>query len=1406
MVFSTVSQTRLAFAAAAPQGELKTQAGKTSLNDFTGTMPNFPPPTSAPSAATAGLSAATSPNSITATTSAQYIDDGTAPFDSDDNAGDDSSAHNNRVRSFDTILIPVYYHINTAVANPTSLTVRVDGYVAGGYSQGRVVAYFPHFDTSDNTTDTINVDAATGQSSFSQVRTLNNLSGVIYVTVATEMGYQGATFTPHVNLALTGVNGSSVVSAPAVSVSGIPAYTLSCTPDVSFNVFGANANVTPPVSMYQYVAVQLNQLSHGNAESEKGVTFPNSVTFTTHITGDVTMKNSSDPQLTGDPGASSYFSGGTVPDANTSPSNQKSGVPYICSTTRVGTSQTTTLTFTNQAGAFNNSYHFWADPVRDATELNNIDIASYWTYQDPFSLGGIMNPNSLENTVTLYNNFAFAAGTNLNAVTLNYDSADSIPHFKPQPPAGEFQTYVGYSNPNDSPSGQTPFVSSFTPGTELESYDDRDRLFHSAVQNMPLRIASLLPSIAKPASTTYHGGTCYVMKWNPNSFNLTTDDVSATQNAESSGGAGTLKWGVLQSSVTPAYSGQGLFDHGISDYTWYSNYQAAQQDGQVSAIALDRPAAIAAGDVENIGAQLVIHSGSLIGGADTAGNPNMVSSNLYLYPDANRESVISVAESDQPDFTNADEYSGNTLMHQTPYRDYDETYGQFVTIGVVKNTLASYAAPFNGYGSYGWHFSAFSFSRGNGFPVDAPWSDQQINYVPSQPELLHIPGSLVYLDMTHPDQQQKITRTVTLPQGVRYDPSYPPQLDYGNYGSYSPLFTQASTQPSWAHFPKITPPRIYSNTDGTTTLTWTYELSYNDLEKSFIYAGAPNTLPDINFKVRFDDYAWSYTGTPPTVSVTLPDHGQHILVAGDVTNNSPWANNADLSQALKVSLNAGPYVSAIIPQSIGYPHSSFTVKNRPYSTVYPTGNDDMVGLIPISHNGDAAGSNFHGQVQLSKLAVTPGGHTVDVYVSTAAAAESITNPRDVNISDGTWTKYTGDASQLAKVTAVYYHVSGNMPYADHTVSIDTTYSTTNNLPGDIYAANSVVAGYTTDSTPKNVVNTAAPSTYQITAGQFSGLEWHDMNGVVNGQTQGPDGLLNHQDIGVDGTVTPVGVNLFKLNTSTQQWELAEHYDTATGQISTADVLQSAAGNFALDGITAGQYCVGFNRGDAAAVGLRPTKSDVALDGNSTINSDLSNTTATSGSETYYLSSKTFTMPDLTNLGSAPNMIFDNVNAGFIGVDGGYSLSVPNLNFGSHVLPLLASIAVLPNLPKAGATVPDNTVTAKVIPTYANPYNIDVSVAVSPFHLLDSTGQPTSTEGLQESTINFYPQAADQSPTVSLTPGDAAQPLWQNIRLTGSYSEDYNRIVLDVPQPNAQNMVQPGKYQATMTYTLNVAGL
>lgn len=890
-----------------------------------------------------------------------------------------------------------------------------------------------------------------------------------------------------------------------------------------------------------------------------------------------------------------------------------------------------------------------------------------------------------------------------------------------------------------------------------------------------------------------------LIKWNPGSFVLTDADAAATEKITSPGGTATIRWGVINPSGGTPYSGENIFNHTPSDYTWFTDFSAAKQAGTVSAISFDRPAVITGTTIKNIGAELIIHAGDRIGGTDSAGNPNLFVGSLFVYPDANRNTAVPVTETGYPKFTTPDIYDNNTVVKLTASNNK-----QLLTIGVVHNAFSTYKGIDDGGNTYSESFSTFAYTGLFRSPRQRPWTDgvfaKAVDYNPNKAQTIHVPGGMVYLDMTHPDQKQKITRSITLPEGVRFDPGIPPTLDTQN--SFA---TPAANEAAWADFP-LKMPLIYNNNDGSTTLVWTYELSYNDLQKRFVFGGASNTIPDIQFNVRFDDYNWKYTGVSPTYNVRLPQPGQKISVADDVTNNAAYSTDANLTQSLTVDLNAGPYVSTLVPQAAGYPDSTFVVKNRPYSSVDPTGNDDEMGVIPVPRNNDAQGSKFHGSITLTGLSVTGGTHTVDVYLSHAAAAPDIADPRKVDVNDGTWTLFDGDTSKLAGVTAIYYHVHGNMPPFEQTVSIDTTYTTKDNMPGDLYVVNSTINGLTTGpNTPTPVINHSAPSTYQIVGGVFSGLVWRDMNNVVNGTTQGPDGLFNHQDMAIDGTTVPVGVNLFKKDAD-NQWVLVRHYDPATRQITMNDVVQDASGNYSLDALSAGDYRAGFNMGDAEASGLSPTWPNVALDGESSINSDIDKKdTVKVGNETYYLTSQTHTLPDLTNYTYTTDLNYTHVDAGFTGDDNGkYSLTVPTLNFGTHVIPAIAT--VLPNLPASGQTTPNNRITATLTPVYANPYMMDLSVGMSAFHLLDNHGAPTSTVGLQGSSIDYFAQASDTTPVASIQPGGTAQLLWHNVRVAGSQQVDYNRITLDVPPASAANAVQTGQYQATVTYTLNVGGL
>lgn len=448
---------RLFSVAAAQPVEAASESETPSLAALTGNP--LIPTAQAPSTTALIPGAATDSNSVTGKVSSDQIEDGTAPFDSDDTPGHDSSAHNNRVRTFDAIKVPVYYNINTTVANPETMTVRVDGEIDGGFSQGRIVAFVPPYDQSDQTTDKYAMDNVNNRSTFSQVRTVTHLSGVIYVTIFTIDGHNNDQFTPHFNLTLTSVNGTAVTTAPTTAVTGFPTYTVSATPSVSVSgnfTLPDNVDTKAPITIYEQDAVSLRAIAHGTTTSIMGTTFPdsNQVTFVVGRKGNIDMKNNGDPQLGGDPVEGAYFTRTQAPDQHST------SYPYGVTSSVNSNGQTLTFTMGDQS----NTRPGWSINDVYVSNIAQEHANTIWSYSNPYKLGGSMNTQSLENTVDIAPTTTLGANTDPASVKIFPGRDVDIQNFKPTPPAapnGSYYLYAGYSNPNDAPTGQTPLVAGF---------------------------------------------------------------------------------------------------------------------------------------------------------------------------------------------------------------------------------------------------------------------------------------------------------------------------------------------------------------------------------------------------------------------------------------------------------------------------------------------------------------------------------------------------------------------------------------------------------------------------------------------------------------------------------------------------------------------------------------------------------------------------------------------------------------------------------------------------------------------------------------------------------------------------------------------------------------------------------
>lgn len=154
------------------------------------------------------------------------ITDGTAPFDDNNDAGNDNSAHNNVCRTFDTITYPLKVTVNPKKnVNLSNIKVQITGKLKNGVTADRVNA---SFSTANGGTTDIDKRTATMKQEYTVTKTGQAVS--LPIVVETKAAENGTVITPKLNVKVTAVTkdgkettqnvGVVIDTLPSVKISG----------------------------------------------------------------------------------------------------------------------------------------------------------------------------------------------------------------------------------------------------------------------------------------------------------------------------------------------------------------------------------------------------------------------------------------------------------------------------------------------------------------------------------------------------------------------------------------------------------------------------------------------------------------------------------------------------------------------------------------------------------------------------------------------------------------------------------------------------------------------------------------------------------------------------------------------------------------------------------------------------------------------------------------------------------------------------------------------------------------------------------------------------------------------------------------------------------------------------------
>ena len=967
---------------------------------------------------------------------------GTGPFDANDNAGNDQSASNKVVRTFDTITYPLSVTINSKNAEELkNIKLKITGTLDNGITNNnRLNAKF-----ADGGTENLE----TGEVSFEMEYTLSQAGAAVSIPIIVEV--QGASnglelkptidvqvisideenveaedlkieFTTITPVKVSGkVNIQIVMSAGYVGGTGLAS--------LPYKTYDTSASASDKSSIMVSALTFLVKNLDGRTNM-KGATFPDGeIKFHFESTGSVEWGDGSASQSlnfsTKDTPLKLFdhqyvdYEQTKIPNVNTESYN-KGIVSYIDTRTAyagtVGSYIPKEKWETDEIGDYtinrvwdSGEYLFESEGLINSTRLKqNFSLNDYVigktfpTYrfrttntqvfdinQKAFSVVRMMYHAPNEYTIGGKNNPEGKANNvkyNMKIVVDSYEDENGIPFVYP---AGEEPTATATIYEVNNPDGQYALQNTFhsIAGMELGTkYDGDSRTSKGDPQAIIGDDVRMVSSLRVRAIAP--GGLKYVNKWNIDSFTLTKAyateaEASILNNGYINEFGETVKNNKTKQKVL----------YGVPKNTDMSFDKLTKYDERDYTWYTTYDAAALAGKV---GAMMIDIQDSVadsltaliklqvdtreLGSINEKGTPNIIGTTAVIYRDAERTSEYRVREDGTYDNYTEYDSDGKITKIQSPVGSTIN----FETLGIINGEATTEIATDKG--TY--------------------YSSETVKITTNSSLMISQVADLSNLDTT-------VKIRVKIPLGLEYVP------ETGKYGD------------------DYVEPQIVKEVDGT-YLYWGVEVSKTN-----------SILKQVTFDAKVDPTNLG-AGTQTTLTVESFVETE-IDTRADVFKTS--TKNIVIAKISMVG------IKETINKVEGGKDSSYIVTVQPFTTEQDETNIKLLTHIPT--NTDGIGSNFSGTASLKQIATdNPNNKDIKIYLNNDYI--DVPNPNTINTSSGGWYEYTG-AEELTDVHSIILFVNGSLKSTD-TLKMNLEIQTNDNTYGDIYYNESIlnsIADYST---------------------------------------------------------------------------------------------------------------------------------------------------------------------------------------------------------------------------------------------------------------------------------------------------------------------------------------------------------
>ena len=978
--------------------------------------------------------------------------DGTAEWDPNDEAGNDSGPTNGIVRTFDTVTYPVKVTINSKNGQTLrNIKIRLTGTLHDGFKDGRAIGDFAIGNKTEMT------DAKNGKVSFTQDYTIRQSGNAVMIPVT--INVQGAkpdqyVYPDYIKVDVVSIDDKAVSD---VSVTFNQLKKIKVSAKVSLGVkaataFGYSAERIPYYRFNRTLELgdkrEMQRMNYSimvipiaGKNSIKGATFPTGkIYFKIVSSGAVNYDNhrelnrSLNPE-TEVPTLFDYHNIG-IPDGMFS--GHKNTLSYslgqynsFYSDIGLGVAKSNYKYAGNpplNAVWDSGVYTIDKDYIADATHVYEGHIENYtignifpiYQYDNDSRRGATYSANqkafSTQAFLFLNNNhFAYKNSNNPYEINNNQESYHRL-----------VVTAYEDENGNKIPlnaeatavtSARNEFGSGFDATVRIKNIDGSELGTPNPLWTIiPQGDEAIFRNQNVRTDGGYYrpgrmdGGLKYLCKWNIDSFYL---DKSFANNAQSD----ALNYWFLDSRLNSVrldsdhlkiYYGvpkdkdmsfSKLGSYSFDDYRWYTfdQFDQALNDGEIGAYMLDIQSDLASYGWRGIPSLPLHVKTSKFGSLSEKGTPNVLMTEYEVFPKADRSQSFYYREG----YGNPTYYDekGNITRLQNPVKGT-----------VAFDTLAILNAKTS---------TSIQFDKSTYYISDTP--------------------------------------KVTLKSTVSFDDRSSESISDTDMHLKNVLDAPFVYKKNSAYYEKdgkrvYVEPKMTRLTENRSLLEWTYMINAKD-----------KSVPDIHYEVTINPL---YLGSGVAVS-----NGIRSIIESDIDRRGESLRSFSASVTLLKIGQVG--VAESIEKDFGEKNSDYTIHLQPYTTI-----EDEAGVKGITHvpqNNDKYGSKFHGSTYLKNVVVNS---TKELLLYVNKQNIEVSDPNQVDVRSNGWMSYEDAKAQgiLDEVKTIYFVIPGVLSNKDQP-TIDLTFGTKDNQFHDIYY-NEVLANSNTHYPVSPVSNRVS---YQIKA-------------------------------------------------------------------------------------------------------------------------------------------------------------------------------------------------------------------------------------------------------------------------------------------------------------------------------------